>query len=113
LRVIIAILIAVSLGCTDQGVVNVRFANHTNQVIDVIVLNPETGYEFVLQPGIEPGETTVTRSDLYPGDPCSDRGVLIARDQQGHELARRSGRFCKGDTWVVGDDHLGSSSPSG
>lgn len=89
------------MGCTEQGVRELRFENHTASSVHVDVLYPDTGQEFELQTAIEPGQTSVTRSDVYPGNPCSDRGVLIARDDQGREVARRSGRLCKGDTWVI------------
>ena len=101
-------------GCSDQGYAGLlRFVNHSDRVIDVYVLYPDTGHEFDLAPGINPGQTSATRSDVYPGDNCSDRGVFIARDQQGREVARRSGRFCRGDTWVISDDPLRSTRPSG
>ena len=70
--------------------------NGTNGPIDIVVRYPDTGHEYVLQPNIEPGTTSVTRSDVYPGDACSDRGVLIARDANGTEIARRPGRIRKG-----------------
>lgn len=98
-------------GCTGQeGNVYLHFSNRTDGPIDVAVLYPDTNHEFVLESGIKPGTTSVTRSDVYPSSTCSDRGVLIARDAQGTEIARRTGEICKGDTWVIGGQ--ASASPS-
>jgi hypothetical protein len=98
-------------GCTDQGGnVYLHFSNQTSEPIEVILINPATGSEYVMEPEIKAGTTSVTRSDVYPGSPCSDRGILVARDAQGIEIARRTGQICKGDTWVIGGSP--SNSPS-
>jgi hypothetical protein len=107
-----SLLLVVLVGCTDQGVRELRFENRTVVRVQVLVLYPDTGNEFTLQTAIEPGKTAVTRSDVYPGGPCSDRGVLIARDDQGREVARRAGQLCKGDTWVIEGPRTTSPSSS-
>src|SRR5438045_755161 len=95
-------MVALLAGCSDQtGNVYLHFTNATRSPIEVVLLNPATGQEYVMESEIKPGTTSVTRSDVYPGDVCSDRGVLIARDADGGELARRTGRICKGDVWVI------------
>ena len=97
--------------CSDMvGNVSLHFTNQTSGPIEVILINPATGSEYVMEPEIKPGSTSVTRSDVYPGDTCSDRGVLIARDARGTEIARRTGRICKGDTWVIGGQPAASPS---
>lgn len=102
---------AAATGCTGQeGNVYLHFSNQTSGPIEVVLINPATGSEYVMESEVKPGTTSVTRSDVYPGDPCSDRGVLIARDAQGTEIARRTGQICKGDTWVIGGQ--ASASPS-
>ena len=100
MRTVLAVMLGVTWGCFDQ-VVLIHFENRTDRVIDVILVNPDTGNEYDLQPDIQPGTTTSTRSDVYPGSPCTDRGTLIARDNNGIEVGRRTDRFCKGDTWVI------------
>jgi hypothetical protein len=80
---------------------SLHFTNGTTSTLTVAVRYPDQGNEFVLQSKIEPGMTSVTRSDVFPGNTCSDRGVLIARDSSGAEVARRAGRVCKGDAWVI------------
>lgn len=102
---------ALVVACSDQvGDVYVHFSNKTNGPIDIVVLYPDTNQEYVLETGIAAGTTSVTRSDVYPNAPCADRGILIARDAQGSEIARRTGQICKGDTWNVGG--APSASPS-
>ena len=95
-------VLALTTGCSDQtGNISLHFTNATDGSLEVVLLNPATGSEYVMEPKIEPGTTSVTRSDVYPGGPCSDRGILVARDAHGIEVARRTGRICKGDTWVI------------
>lgn len=95
-------IVALLTGCSDQGGnVYLHFTNATEGPIEVVMLNPATGSEYVMEPEIKPGTTSVTRSDVYPGDVCSDRGILIARDARGTELARTTGQICKGDVWLI------------
>ena len=75
--------------------------NRADRDIDVFLMYPDTGQESILQKDIREGETSATRSDIYPGAACSSRGVLIARDKRGAEVARRTGLLCPGDTWVI------------
>jgi len=77
----VAIVVAIALsGCSDQdGNASLHFTNGTTSTLTVAVRYPDQGNEFVLQSKIEPGMTSVTRSDVFPGNTCSDRGVLIAR----------------------------------
>lgn len=96
-------LVALIVACTDQGVRYLHFTNDTNGAVEVVLLNPATGSEYVMEPEIRSGTTSTTRSDVYPGDPCSDLGILIARDAAGAEIARRTGQICKGDTWIIGN----------
>ena len=99
---VLVTILALTTGCSDHtDSVYLHFTNATQETIEVVLLNPSTRSEYVMQPKIEPGTTSVTRSDVYPGDTCSDRGILVARDANGIELARRTGRICKGDTWVI------------
>jgi hypothetical protein len=69
-----------------------------------------TGDEFVYLKDLAPGETNGRGSDVYPGSACSSLGTLIAKDKAGVEIARREGRTCPGDTWVI---TVAAPSPSG
>jgi hypothetical protein len=105
----IVAIVGLLASCSDQtGNVYLHFTNATVVAIEVVLLYPDTGHEFVMEQEIKPGTTSVTRSDVYPANVCSDRGILIARDADGVELARRTGRICKGDVWVID----GSGQPS-
>jgi|tagenome__1003787_1003787.scaffolds.fasta_scaffold20412447_2 hypothetical protein len=100
----LAILAVVALvaGCSDQeGNVYLHITNATGTPIEIVLLNPATGSEYVMEREINAGKTSTTRSDVYPGEDCSDRGILVARDTQGIEVGRRTGRICKGDAWVI------------
>ena len=106
-----AALAGVTAGCSDQdGNVYLHFTNSTDGPIEVVLLNPTTGSEYVMEPEIKAGTTSISRSDVYPGDPCSDRGVLIARNEAGTDIARRTGKICKGDTWVIREEIRASPS---
>jgi hypothetical protein len=110
---ITAVLIAVlglPAGCTDQNTLVLHFRNETNKALDVFLLNPDTNQESAMQRDIRPNETTITRGDIFPGASCSSRGILIARDKQGNEIARHTGNTCPGETWVI---EASGPSPSG
>jgi hypothetical protein len=113
LVVAIALVCAIS-GCSDQSALVLRFTNNTDRVLNVAVHRTDTGVDFDLRSDVKPGETAVLRGDLYPGSQCSESGVLIARDTQGAEVARKEGRTCPGDTWVVGQAQSSDAgAPSG
>lgn len=106
-----AALAGVAVACSDQdGNIYLHFTNSTDGPIEIVLLDPTTGNEYLMESEIKAGMTSVTRSDVYPGTPCAARGVLIARDVSGSEIARRTGEICKGDTWVVRDETRASPS---
>jgi len=101
LLVVLGLATAV-MGCQDESGYNPLYVtNSTSGPVKVTLLHPDTGFEYVMEADIEPGATSWTRSDVYPGARCSDRGTLVARDPRGKEVARRTGRICQGDTWVI------------
>ena len=96
------LLTAVGACSSDQGVLPLlNLTNSADRDVDVFLLYPDTGQDLMFQKDIRRGETSATRSDIYPQAACSSRGVLIARDKQGREVARRTGRLCPGDTWII------------
>jgi hypothetical protein len=93
--------LAALAGCSDESGSYLHFTNATAGPVDVILVSAEAGSDYVMADDLQPGATSVTRSDVYPGTPCNNRGVLIARDPTGREVARRTGTICKGDTWTI------------
>src|SRR4051794_4962946 len=94
-------VLGLPVACTDQTELVLHFRNDTQHVVDVSVLNPDSNFEDVIERDIQPGQTTTSRGDVFPGARCSNRGVLIARDKQGKEVARHTGNTCPGDTWII------------
>jgi hypothetical protein len=84
-----------------------RIDNRTDVRISVSAI-VNGGPEDVLAPHLDPGQ--VLPIDGYPGKDCV-RILLIARDVTGHEVDRRDGDACLGQTWVVtGARHSSSRS---
>jgi hypothetical protein len=94
LSTVLAILVA---GCTEAGYDAVQFRNDTTQTISVVHEAP-TGQEAIIVHAIRPGQ--VGSDDAVAGGHCTI-GVLIARDESGNEVARRTEPLCLGDTWSI------------
>jgi hypothetical protein len=101
----ILIAIAVVLGgcATDQGnPPPLTIRNDAPVAVELFLSWPDgTESPLGIVSGIGPGHTATVASVTWPGKDCSAAGILIARDRQGTEVARRSGRMCPGDAWVV------------
>lgn len=95
--VLVGLLLA---GCNlfslDQ-VSGVEFQNRTDVTVEVVV-RYETGEESSLLTQLKPG--TVVTVDRFSTD-CSLVGAYIARNAAGQEIARREGRICRPDQWVI------------
>jgi hypothetical protein len=94
LSTFLAILVA---GCTEAGYDAVQFRNDTAQTVSVVYEAP-TGQEAIIVHGIRAGQ--VGSDDAVAGGHCTI-GVLIARDESGREIARRTEPLCLGDTWSI------------
>jgi hypothetical protein len=102
----IAIVVVVG-GCslfgTDQGNPPPLTIRNDASVAVALFLSWPDGTESPLccVSGIGPGQAATVASVTYPGKDCSATAILIARDRQGTEIARRNGRMCPGDAWTV------------
>jgi hypothetical protein len=111
-----AILLAVFVGgCnllpfgqSEAGYKAVAFQNQTTETVDVVYL-PPTGVEAVIVHAIGPGQ--VGSDDAVAGGKCTI-GVLIARNETGQEVARRTEPLCLGETWLIVADGGGSPAVS-
>lgn len=93
-------------GQSDAGYKAVGFKNETAETVDVVYQSP-AGVEAVIVHAIGPGH--VGSDDAVAGGKCTI-GVLIARNETGKEVARRSEPLCLGETWLIVAD--GGASPA-
>jgi hypothetical protein len=75
----------------------VSFRNDTSETVSVVSRSP-TGTEGTITRSIGPGQSS--SDDAVAGGGCTI-GVLIARNETGVEIARRSEPLCLGETWSI------------
>ncbi len=94
-------------GCTSDNHPVVRIVNHANVAVDVMIVDEGSDNEKVIETNMKPGmEVTY---DRLPSDQCSPV-QLVAKNQQGTEIARNVGPICRPSTWVI---EMPGSSPGG
>jgi hypothetical protein len=91
-------------GCSpwsEAGFETVSFRNDTAETVSVVFRSP-AGQEATIVHEIGPGQ--VGADDAVAGGRCTI-GVLIARNDAGVEVARRTEPLCLGDTWSIVPHH--------
>ena len=101
----LSLFAAMLTGCqligSEQGVVAFRLTNETDAAVDVVFLSADApGEEEAIYRGLD-RHSSVAIGDKFRGGACT-AGVLIARREDGHEVARRKGLVCVPGEWVIG-----------
>lgn len=78
----------------------VRIINGSGETVDVVVLYP-AGEDVLIT--YRPGESSVENNMLNANDGCT-RFEMVARTQDGGEIARQPAPTCRDEEWrIVGD----------
>ena len=85
-------------GCALDNHPVVRIVNHAGVAVDVSIVEVGSTNEKVIETNMKPGmEVTY---DRLPSDTCSPV-QLVAKNQQGIEIARNPGPICRPSEWVI------------
>lgn len=100
LLVVVTVVAACDLISSERNVTAFRITNETDRAVDITFVN-EVG------PGEEDpvfrdldAHSSVAITDKFRGDICMS-GLLIARDNEGTEVARRDGDICLPGEWII------------
>lgn len=103
--VVALLLLGISIwpaGCSsDQGNPKpLLVQNDSGVTIDLVLRSTTQDTESSLVRDVASGTTAIVANMYSPN--CTSAVVVVARDKQGHEIARLNGTICPGQSWVVG-----------